>query len=363
MLFNAIEPVIFNSERQIPSCHLTETELRQLHRRFGHPSVRRLKDLLDRAGHDADSSILKRIAEYCEHCQRHGGPPGRFKFSIKDDKEFNHSVYIDILDLCRDSALQVVCESTGFQAARFVLSMSAKHAWEALRACWIDVYQGPPDFIIHDPGTNFDSKEFRDNARSIGSDVKMMPVESHNSIGKVERYHIPLRRAFVIISREIPSLGRNERLQIAVKTVNNTAGPHGLVPTLLVFGAYPRIMDSDPPSPDITERAGAIKKAMAEVRACHARRKVADALRMRNGPQASHIHDLPLNSEVMVWREGRGWEGPATLLGMDGESCLIGFKTGRPRTFRSTKLKPFKRFYPEGSVEPEIETLPEDEDI
>jgi hypothetical protein len=156
--------------------------------------------------------------------------------------------------------------------------MSVKHAWEALRACWIDVYQGPPDFIIHDPGTNFDSKEFRDNVRSMGSDVKMMPVESHNSVGKVERYHIPLRRAFVIISREIPSLGRNERLQMAVKTVNDTAGPHGLVPTLLVFGAYPRMVDSDPLSPDITERAGVIKKAMAEVRACHAKRKVANAL-------------------------------------------------------------------------------------
>jgi len=46
----------------------------------------------------------------------------------------------------------------------------------------------------------------------MGSDVKMMPVESHNSIGKVERYYIPLRQAFVIISREILSLGHNKRL-------------------------------------------------------------------------------------------------------------------------------------------------------
>ncbi len=34
-------------------------------------------------------------------------------------------------------------------------------------------------------------------------------------------------------------------LQMAFKVVNDTAGPDGLVATLLVFGAYPRIvMDS-----------------------------------------------------------------------------------------------------------------------
>ena len=155
----------------------------------------------------------------------------------------------------------------------------------------------------------------------------MMLVESYNSIRKVERYYIPLRRAFVIISREILSLGRNKRLQIAVKTMNNIARLHGLVPTLLVFRAYPCIVDSDPLSPNITERAGIIKKAIVEVRAYHAKRKVANALRMRNGPQTSYIHDLPLNSKVIVQREGRGQEGLVTLLSIDGESCLISFKT------------------------------------
>ena len=30
-------------------------------------------------------------------------------------------------------------------------------------------------------------------------------------------------------------------LQIAIKAINNLAGPDGIVPTLLVFGAYPQI--------------------------------------------------------------------------------------------------------------------------
>ena len=52
---------------------------------------------------------------------------------------------------------------------------------------------------------------------------------------------------------------------MAVKAINNTAGPNGLVPTLLVYGAYLRISNLGPPAPSITERVAAIRKAIAEI--------------------------------------------------------------------------------------------------
>ncbi|KAM4064075.1 hypothetical protein HRG_012589 [Hirsutella rhossiliensis] len=36
-------------------------------------------------------------------------------------------------------------------------------------------------------------------------------------------------------------------LQMAIKAINDTAGPNGIVPTLLVFGAYPRMALDSPP--------------------------------------------------------------------------------------------------------------------
>ena len=45
---------------------------------------------------------------------------------------------------------------------------------------------------------------------------------------------------------------------MAVKAVNDTAGPNGLVPTLLVYGAYLRISNIGPSAPSIMERAAAI---------------------------------------------------------------------------------------------------------
>jgi len=52
---------------------------------------------------------------------------------------------------------------------------------------------------------------------------------------------------------------------MAVKAVNNTAGLNRLVPTLLVYRAYPRISNLNPPALSIIERAAAIWKAMAEI--------------------------------------------------------------------------------------------------
>jgi hypothetical protein len=83
-------------------------------------------------------------------------------------------------------------------------------------------------------------------------------------------------------------------LQTAVKAINDSAGPNGIVPTLLVFGAYPRLTKDSPLSPSITKRAEAIHKAIKEIRRIHAERYIREALAMRNGPNTYKLHELPL---------------------------------------------------------------------
>jgi len=69
--------------------------------------------------------------------------------------------------------------------------------------------------------------------------VKEVPIKAHNSIRKVERYYTLLRRAYKIISSELEDANKELTLQIAVKAINDSASPDGLIPTLLVFSAYP----------------------------------------------------------------------------------------------------------------------------
>lgn len=101
----------------------------------------------------------------------------------------------------------------------------------------------------------------------------------------------------------------------------------------------------DPPAPSITQRAAAIRKAMEEISKIRTTRQVNDALNQRNGPSVTAIHDVPLNSDVLVWREGNTgrsgkWTGPFKLLGIDKETCRIQLPSG-PTDFRTTLVKPY----------------------
>ena len=143
-------------------------------------------------------------------------------------------------------------------------NISAKHTWDTLRACWIDTYVGPPEYITHDAGRNFISKEFQQYATAMAISTKAVPVEAHWSVGLVERAHPALRRAYQIITDECKNIQKELALQMAVKAAKDTAGPNGPVPTLLVHKAYPRMSNLDPPAPPITDQAAVIRKAIAK---------------------------------------------------------------------------------------------------
>ena len=52
---------------------------------------------------------------------------------------------------------------------------------------------------------------------------------------------------------------------MAVKAINDSAGPDGIIPTLLVFRVYPRITKIDALLPSVTKKAKAIRTATKEV--------------------------------------------------------------------------------------------------
>jgi len=90
---------------------------------------------------------------------------------------------------------------------------------------------------------------------------------------------------------------------MAIKAVNNTASPDGLVPTLLVYRAYLKISNLGLPAPSITEQAAIIRKAIAEIVKLRAKQTINNALHYHNGPNTTLVYNLPLNSKVLIWRK------------------------------------------------------------
>jgi len=186
--------------------------------------------------------------------------------------------------------------------------------------------------------------------------TKAIPVKAHWSIRLVKQAYPVLWRAYQIITDECKDIQKELALQMAVKAVNNTTGPNGLVPTLLVYGAYLRISKLDPPAPSITEQAAAIWKAMAKIVKLWAKQTVNNALHYCNRPNTTLVYNLLLNSEVFVWRESSNWNRPYHLLAVENEMCCVQLLSG-PTSFKSMSIKSY--FQPEDNhnVKPdELET-------
>ncbi|KAK6579495.1 hypothetical protein PZA11_008031 [Diplocarpon coronariae] len=74
-----------------------------------------------------------------------------------------------------------------------------------------------------------------------------------------------------------------------------------MIPTLLVFRAYLRLIELYLPNLLVKQRVVIIKKAIKEVRKIYTTRKVNNALGIRNGPGTTYIYDLKLKDLVLVY--------------------------------------------------------------
>ena len=89
-------------------------------------------------------------------------------------------------------------------------------------------------------------------------------------------------------------------LQIIIKSINDSAEPDELISTLLIFDVYSRMHDFDSSSSIVSQRATTIRKAMNEIQKIRVERQINDALNTRNESIVSSLHDLSLNSNVLI---------------------------------------------------------------
>ena len=179
---------------------------------------------------------------------------------------FNHELAMDLVWLKSKPVLHVVDTHTHFSAAMFIPSKRVIDIWHTFLCCWSTTYIGHPDRIRVDQESAFTSREFNELTRKNGIESQLSGIQSHNAIGPGERYHQPLRRIFNCIVEDAPNIDHHLALQLAIKSMNDTMGPDGNVPSLLGFGFLPRFPPIPPNLPGHEDRM----RAMAIAR--HARK-------------------------------------------------------------------------------------------
>jgi Reverse transcriptase (RNA-dependent DNA polymerase) len=324
----------------------SKAQLSRLHKHLYHPSTGKLLNLLRRATPElitADTKLLlEEVASACHACQTYSSSPLHFQIRTPDDVIFNEEVRIDLVyPEARQAALHIVDAGTTFQAASFLPGEDAISVWSVFTKFWAHALCGQPTSILCDQGSVFLSEKFTTMCAISEIELRRTGTESHSSLGAGERYHSPLRRVFNKIRLENPQFQRDDCLAATVQAINSTAGPEGLIPSLLVFGLIPRL-----PSPSITplltqqQRFKMISSARAEYQLILARLRIRLGLHTRP-PEASSAIYQPGDS-CYVYRERlQMWTGPHVIASVDGKDVAvhIGESTG-PRHFAVWQIKP-----------------------
>lgn len=90
-------------------------------------------------------------------------------------------------------------------------------------------------------------------------------------------------------------MSNRQTLSCAVEAINETAGPNGLVPTLLVFGVFPRIPLLTAELPSQVQRMNAMASARQEASRPVARSCLRKALRSAPPSGLSNLTDLAID--------------------------------------------------------------------
>src|SRR4051812_26941460 len=144
-----------NNSTVIFYCHLTETQLRRIHRNWGYPSAYCMYTCLDKEKKNSNFSKIEHFVKYCHYCQLYAALSIRFKFDLKNDKDMNHILYVDIVHIDGGFMMHIVDEETDFQTDDFIKDRIAKEAFEAIERHWNNTLVGSSQYIVHNSGREF----------------------------------------------------------------------------------------------------------------------------------------------------------------------------------------------------------------
>ena len=180
-----------------------------------------------------------------------------------------------------------------------------------------------------DQGSNLVSQYFKSAVEAEGITLLEAPGGiTSKQCPHVERYHLPLRSVYSKIKCMMPGATRVDILSMAVKFVNDTVGPEGLSPTLLVFGCIPKPARNVPTSTQ-RQRAEALQSVTKELAKIYASTRVKFGLKHKGpvGNERTDLDDLFPGSLVLIYRtKSKSWEGPIqNLLIRLAKQCAYNF--------------------------------------
>lgn len=145
-------------------------------------------------------------------------------------------ISMDTISLNGIPVVHIIDVQTNFQNTIFIIWKTSHELWSAFVHCWASVYNGliSRTRISREPSCT--SREFRENAKDMGLHLKFNGFKAQIGIGKYMKYHSLLSSIFDVTKSKRNKKSDKTILIMSIKESNDTMGPNGLAPSIIVFG-------------------------------------------------------------------------------------------------------------------------------
>ena len=306
----------------------------KLHRQFCHASKEKLVKLLKSSGYNVErfSKVVERVCDACEFCRKYKKPFLKPIVSLPAAEKFNHTVCMDLKELEKGKVwiLHMIDAATRYTAACIVYTKKKEVIVSRIFQLWIQ-YFGAPLKLHSDCGGEFCNSVLEEMNHKLGIETSTTPGEAPFSNAIVERNNAVLYEAMMKTIEDC-KCDREIALAWAVSAKNALQNQGGYSPNQMVLGCnvnLPSVVTDMPPALEpstcseiVRQNLNALHSARKNFISAESSERIRRALNHKTRTFCEEVYEA---GEKVFYkrRQYKGWRGPATVLGKDGNFVLI----------------------------------------
>ena len=327
-----------------------EKVIKKLHRQFGHPSEKSLKDILKNAdAYDEEcGKIIQSIHKTCEVCKRYTKTPPKPIVSIPQAKQFNDMVAIDLKTFKDIYIIHFTDMFTRFHKSKVIRRKTPKVIVDAVATVWLASGFGAPKKFLVDNGGEFDNEEYRELSEKFNIEICTTSAYSPWSNGICERNHYVVDLCIQKMMEEDPQMSLEVALAWAVNAKNSLQNHLGFSPIQLVTGSHPNLPSVLTNNLPAQEEIIMSETVANHLNALHLARRAFTKAESSERIKRALKHNVRVNEEqfqpgdkVFFKRDDSNrWRGPGKIIGQDGKTLFIrhGSQLVKVATCRAIKM-------------------------
>ena len=312
---------------------LSKADVEKLHHMFGHVSMKRLRDLIDKSNkmNDKVSGYLEDIQDNCRSCRLHQISKPRPAASLPRAFKFNHVVAMDLKHYEEKNfkyILYLVDMFSRLTVGVFISDKKPETVGEKIMEKWIAVF-GRMDTLHSDRGGEFCCEELTNVAEYLGVKSSFTAADSPNQNGINERNHAICDRMIVKMLSQDSEMSAEVALTWALAAKNTLQNVSGFSPFQIVFGqnpSLPSVYTTGPPgleevvmSKVVADHINALFLAREAYIAGESDRTLKAALKQRIYKRGE---DIQIGDWIYFTRNGK-WNGPVKVSAKDGKNLYV----------------------------------------